>query len=120
MTFAKNIAAHLLWRLQREPGLYLLGAGASAPVVPMAPEMLQSTAHSYIQLGSFPPELALQTILTARVQEQAVGHDFLGRSLRPGTDDFPVREVLARLCHGGALAHYMHQLAGPRFARRRI
>jgi hypothetical protein len=29
-------------------------------------------------------------------------------------------EVLARLGHGGALAHYMHQLAGPRFARRRI
>jgi hypothetical protein len=28
--------------------------------------------------------------------------------------------LLARLDHGGAQAHYMHQLAGPRFARRRI
>jgi hypothetical protein len=29
-------------------------------------------------------------------------------------------EVLAQLGHGGALAYYMHSLAGPRFARRRI
>jgi hypothetical protein len=82
--------------------------------------MLLATAGSYIHLGSFPGELAPQTILTERVQAQAVGHDFWGRPLRPGTDDFPTMEVLARLGHGGALAYYMHQLAGPRFARRPI
>jgi hypothetical protein len=110
----------LFWRLRRESGLYLFGAGASAPIVPMAPSLLLSTAASYVRLGGFPTETAPQTVLTERIQEQARGHDFWGRPLRPGTDDFPTMEVLARLGHGGALAHYMHRLAGPRFARRRI
>lgn len=118
--FVQHTLAHLLWRLQRESGLYLLGAGASAPVVPMAPAMLLATADSFIHLGSFPPELAPPTILTKRIQAQAAGHDFFGRPLRPGTDNFLTMEVLGRLGHGGAQAHYMHQLARSRFARRRI
>ena len=112
--------ALLLWRLQRESGLYLFGAGASAPIVPMAPTLLLAIAANYIHLGSFPTEPSPQTVLTERIQEQARGHDFWNRELRPGTDDFPTMEVLARLGHGGALAHYMHQLAQPRFAGRRI
>ena len=86
----------------------------------MAPAMLLSTAASYVHLGSFPTETAPTTVLTERIRAQARGHDFWGRPLYPGTDDFPTMEVLARLGHGGALAHYMHQLAAPRFARRRI
>lgn len=82
--------------------------------------MLLATAGSYIDLGSFPVELAPQTILTERVRSEATEHDFWGRPLRPGTDVFPTMEVLARLGHGGALAQYMHQLAGARFARLRI
>ncbi len=118
--FPQHTLALLLWRLRREAGLYLLGAGASAPVVPMAPMLLLATAASYVQLGSFPTEAAPTTVLTERLQAQARGHDFWGWPLRPGTDDFPTLEVLATLGHGGALAHYMHQLAVPRFARRRI
>jgi hypothetical protein len=118
--FPQQTLALLLWRLQREFGLYLFGAGASAPVVPIAPTLLLGTAASYVHLGSFPTETAPTTVLTERIQAQARGHDFWGRPLRPGTDDFPTMEVLARLGHGGALAHYMHQLAAPRFARRRV
>lgn len=118
--FPRHTLALLLWRLRRESGLYLFGAGASAPIVPMAPTLLLATAASYVHLGSFPTETAPTTVLTERIQAQARGHDFWGRPLRPGTDDFPTMEVLARLGHGGALAHYMHQLAAPRFARRRI
>lgn len=110
----------LLWRLRREPGLYLFGAGASAPIVPQAPALLLGTAGSYVHLGSFPSDTAPQTILTERIQLQACGHDFWGRPTFPGTDEFPTMEVLARLSHGGALAHYMHQLARARFAGRRI
>jgi hypothetical protein len=117
---SQHTLALLLWRLRRESALYLFGAGASAPLVPMAPALLLATAASYIHLGSYPTELSPQTVLTERIQEAARGHDFWGRSLRPGTDDFPTMEVLARLGHGGALAHYIHQLAGPRFAHRRI
>ena len=118
--FPQHTLALLLWRLRRESGLYLFGAGASAPIVPMAPTMLLATAGSWVLLGGFPSEVATQTILTERIQKQARDHDFWGRELRPGTDDFPTMEVLARLGHGGAQAHYMHQLAGPRFARCRI
>lgn len=118
--FAQQTLALLLWRLRMQSALYLFGAGASAPIVPMAPAMLLATADSYIHLRSFPIELVPQTILTERIQEQAAGHDFFGRPLRPGTDNFLTMEVLARLGHGGAQAHYMHQLARSRFARRRI
>lgn len=118
--FPQHTLALLLSRLRSESGLYLFGAGASAPIVPMAPNLLLGTAASYVHLGSFPTETAPITVLTERIQAQARGHDFWGRPLRPGTDDFPTMEVLARLGHGGALAHYMHQLAGPRFARQRI
>ncbi|MCV4872237.1 hypothetical protein OFB47_31040, partial [Escherichia coli] len=86
-----------LWRLRIESGLYLFGAGASAPIVPMAPALLLATAASYLDLGSFPPEFAPTTVLTERVRAQARGHDFLGRSLRLGSDDFPAMEILARL-----------------------
>jgi hypothetical protein len=110
----------LLWRLHREPGLYLFGAGASAPVVPQAPALLLGTAGSYVHLGSFPSDTAAQTILTERIQKQARDHDFWGRPTFPGTDEFPTMEVLARLSHGGALAHYMHQLARARFAGLRV
>lgn len=117
--FPQHSLSLLLWRLRRESGLYLFGSVASAPIVPMAPTLLLATAASYMHLGSFPTETAPTTVLTERIRAQARDHDFWGRALRPGPDEFPTREVLARLGHGGALAHYMHQLAVPRFARRR-
>lgn len=93
--FPQHTLALLLWRLRRETGLYLLGAGASAPIVPMAPTLLLATAASYVHQGSFPTETAPTTVLTERIQAQARGHDFWGRPLQPGTEDFPTMEVLA-------------------------
>lgn len=110
----------LLWRLRKESALYLFGAGASAPVVPLAPSLLLETASSYVRLGSIPVETAPRTELTERVLAQSYGYNFSDRQMRPGTDQPPYMEILARLGHGGALAQYMHLLAIPRYAEWRI
>ena len=49
--FQQNSLPILLWRLRRETGLYLFGAGASAPVVPLAPALLLGAASSYTSFG---------------------------------------------------------------------
>jgi hypothetical protein len=49
-------------------GLYLLGAGSPAPIVPTAPTLRLATAASYVHLRSFPTKTALTTVLTERVQ----------------------------------------------------
>lgn len=118
--FQTHSLSTLLWRLRKEAALYLFGAGASAPVVPLAPELLLATANSYWDLGSFPVEPTPPTILTERVLAQAHSHNFLDRETRPGTDRLPYMEMLTRLGHGGALAQYIHFLAIQRSMRRRI
>ena len=71
--FPQRQLALLLWRLRREFGVYLLGAGSPSPIVPMAATLLLATAASYVHLGSFLTEAALTSVLTERVQAQARG-----------------------------------------------
>jgi hypothetical protein len=118
--FSRESAAILLWRLRRQSALYVLGSGASAPIVPMAPALMWHTAKSYVDLGSMPIELAPKTVMTKRIQVQAVGQSFNDRPIFPGTPEPPYKEILDRLPHGGAVAAYMHQLGVQRYARRRI
>jgi hypothetical protein len=120
MFSAQNLAL-LLWRLRRQPALYVFGAGTSAPVVQLTPALMHQAALDYVRLGSFPVESASRTPLTERMTRAERGINYYpDRELRPGLPGFPSDEILRRLSHGGIVASLMHYLSKPRFAGRRL
>jgi hypothetical protein len=113
--------ALLLSRLRRQPALYIFGAGASAPVVPLAPTLMLRTASGFIDLGSYAAYPAAETVLTARIKRVAEGFDFSAEwPQRPGTPELHTDELLQRLSHDGAFASFMYHLSVIRFTQRRI
>jgi hypothetical protein len=79
-------------------GLYILGAGASAGLVPFGLDVLRGPAIDYLQGGGFPVDIPQQSeLLTQRIVADLMGMDvderrsltFPGRVRRPGTTDFP-------------------------------
>jgi hypothetical protein len=72
----------------------------------MAPSLMTQTAQSYRDMGSFPTEPAPKSAMTQRILEHAASQGLDG-------------EILDRLPHSGAFAHYRHQLAIARYGRLR-
>jgi hypothetical protein len=111
--FPQHTLPLLLWRLRRQFALYMLGAGASAPVVPMAGAVLKLPGRDFRDLGSFSDELAVETPLTAAVR---AAHQPLYYDPDHDLED----EILQRLGHNGAFASLRYHLAANRFIKRRI
>ena len=105
----------LFWQFQTCPGLFILGAGASAPRVEFGQRFIAGPALSYLAGGSFPVELPTETELTRKIR--SAGHAgpletlFPGRMIRPGTTDIPYYEFLARLPNGYARLSLKHELS---------
>jgi hypothetical protein len=107
-------------------GLYILGAGASAGLVPFGPEFLRGPGIDYVRGGGFPADLPQQSELTRRSVAAFTGMDvddrralfFPGRDIRPGTTDFPVTEFLLRQPDFFTRQRLKHALAESRFRHR--
>src|SRR4051794_19802543 len=111
---------HMLALFQARPGLFVLGAGASAGEVPMANQMLRDIALDYLlKVGGFTPEIPKHSELT----QQAINAGrlltpqdvFPGIIARPGVDDPPLREMLDRLPGYFTRLSAMRALALPRY-----
>jgi hypothetical protein len=111
--------------LQSLPGLYLLGAGMSAGLVPFRTSFMTAPAVDYIRnSGGFPAERPRQNMRTQRVRRAAAALSlsdyFPDRELCPGTaDDFPLREMLERLNDTHVYLHMAHLLTRARATQRR-
>src|SRR6478609_185665 len=108
---------------QSRPGLFILGAGASAGEVPMAGRMLADIALDYLRkVGGFSPQIPAHSNLTQQVI--AAGRLLTPQDVfpwimaRPGADDPPLREMLERLPGWYVWLSAMRALALPRYLRR--
>jgi len=110
----------LLRQFQNQRGLFIIGAGASAGTVKLGPEFLQAPGIDYvISGGSYPIDIPTHAALSEKIIRSAanvpLSQLFPGRVLRPGSDDFPFRELLNRMPDGFARLHLKHELARTRF-----
>jgi hypothetical protein len=91
----------LFRRFQACSGLFVLGAGASAPTVGLGYDFLTGPALDYVRGGSFPVDLPASSELTRKIIGMArnIAPDRIcpHRVLRPGTDVIPYWELLDRL-----------------------
>jgi len=111
----------LLRRLRMQSALYIMGAGASAPTVPLAPALMRQAASDWAHLGSYPTELAPRSPLTDRIISAAVGANYFpDRELRPGAPDVPMDELLLHLDEHAGRAGLMPHLSVPCSARQRL
>jgi hypothetical protein len=106
-------------------GLYVLGAGASAGHVPFGQAFLRAPALAYLRSSAFSADRPRQSELTSRIVAETLNldrntllsHLFPGRSFRPGSVDFPYRELLRHLPDLFARMHLQHTLSRPRYWR---
>lgn len=103
-------------------GLFILGAGASAGLVSFGTSFMQAPVLDYVRnAGSFPVERPRHDIRTKKVLRSAellrLDDFFPGRILRPGTDEYPYREISERLSNSHVLHHMLHELARPAYER---
>jgi hypothetical protein len=104
-------------------GLYVLGAGVSAGHVPLSNGLLRAPALDYVRGGCFPAFLPSQSELTKKSVAATTGSNltttlsilFPNRTPRPGTEEFPLEEMLRRMPDLYTLQHMRHALAKPRF-----
>jgi hypothetical protein len=111
----------LLRQFQSQRGLFILGAGASAGTVKLGPEFLQTPGIDYvINGGSYPVEIPSHALLSQKIIRNAgnatMSQIFPGRILRPGTENFPLHELLNRMPDAFARFYLKHELARTRFA----
>jgi hypothetical protein len=112
--FPTQSLAPLLWRLRRESALYFLGAGASAPELPLTPALMRQAA-GLRSLGRISCRTRKSNDFNrAHQRGRTRTHLLPGQSLRPGTTEFPSREILLRLSNNAAIASFMHYLSTPR------
>jgi hypothetical protein len=115
----------LLRQFQAERGLFIIGAGASAGTVKLGPEFLQTPGIDYVtSAGSYPVEIPSHAPLSAKIIRSAgsvpLSQVFPGRIFRPGSEDFPFRELLSRMPDGFARLYLKHELARTRFDGRAL
>ncbi len=109
-------------RLRTRMGLFIMGAGASAGLSPLGQDFWRASPLDYLRdLRSFPAFVTTQGPLTQRMIDHSgieIGDIFPGRELRPGTDEYPFREILKRLPDGFAQEQLKHVLARARYFAR--
>ena len=109
-------------RLRTRMGLFVVGAGASAGSSPLGRDFWRESPLDYLRdLRSFPATVTPQGPLTRRMIDHSgieIGDIFPGRELRPGTDEYPFREILKRLPDGFAREQLKHVLARARYFAR--
>ena len=85
-------------RLRTRMGLFVVGAGASAGSSPLGRDFWRESPLDYLRdLRSFPATVTPQGPLTQGMIDHSgieIGDIFPGRELRPGTDEYPFREIL--------------------------
>jgi hypothetical protein len=114
----------MLHEFRTRRGLYVLGAGASAPDVPFGSDLMTAPALDYVRnSGSFPAVVPDKAPLTRRIVAEArkvpLSLVHPDREIRPGTDDFPYLELIERLPDFHARLHMKQLLAAARFSGRR-
>lgn len=109
-------------RLRTRMGLFVVGAGASAGSSPLGRDFWRESPLDYLRdLRSFPAIVAPRGPLTQRMIDYSgieIGDIFPGRELRPGTEEYPFREILKRLPDGFAREQLKHVLARARYLAR--
>jgi hypothetical protein len=113
----------LLQDFRSRSGLYILGAGVSAGIVPFGASFLGAPAIGYVRGASFPAHIPQQSELTRRSIATLLSMDaearravlFDGREVRTGTLDFPYEEFLRRQPDFYTRLHLKHLLAKPRY-----
>jgi hypothetical protein len=111
----------MLKHFRARPGLYILGAGASAGEAPFGENFMLGPALDYIP-GGFPVDIPTHSELSQKIIAIANGLSpadfFPERAIRLGTEEFPVYEMLRRLPDYYARLFMKHKLAAPRFLQR--
>jgi hypothetical protein len=109
-------------RLRTRMGLFVVGAGASAGSSPLGRDFWRESPLDYLRdLRSFPAIVTPRGPLTQRMIDHSgieIGDIFPGRELRPGTDEYPFREILKCLPDGFAREQLKHVLARARYFAR--
>jgi hypothetical protein len=113
----------LLGQFRARRRLYILGAGASTGDAPFGQSFMIGPAVDYVrEAGGFPAILPEQSELNRRIIDIAtqlpVSRFFPEREFRPGTPEFPYREMLQRLPGFYARLLLKHTLSTARFSRR--
>jgi hypothetical protein len=119
MNSAPNLEA-ILRHFQARPGLYIVGAGASAGSAPLGNAFWRTAALDYLRnVGSFPAEIPTQAELTARIIGKAsnltMEDIWPGHEIRPGTGIGLYSEILWRLPGLFVRFHLRHVLAEARY-----
>jgi hypothetical protein len=109
----------LLWRFTRSKGLFLLGAGASAGIVPFDRRFTAWPAidfhDNWTSLSASPTK---KDLLTKRTVEAAAPMLLARRGLRGFDDPGMTKAILARLPSAYVNFHVVHTLGGARLKQR--
>jgi hypothetical protein len=110
----------ILRHFQARRGLYLLGAGASAGLVPIGGNLFRIAALDWLRsFSGFSPGIPAHSLLGQRIIEPALGismFELTGREIRPGTELYPIEAVLRRLPDNAARLRILIEMAKFRFS----
>ncbi len=110
----------ILRHFQARRGLYLLGAGASAGLVPIGGKLFRIAALDWLRsFSGFSPGIPDHSPLGQRIIEPALGismFELTGREIRPGTEPYPIEAVLRRLPDNAARLRILIEMAKFRFS----
>jgi hypothetical protein len=104
-------------------GLFVLGAGASAGLVPFGLGFMTAPAIDFVRNGgSFPVERPLHDTRTKKVLKAVrllgLSDFFPDREIRSGNEDYPFRELAERVSNSHVYYQMAHALASPSYTKR--
>jgi hypothetical protein len=113
----------ILQHFRARRGLYLIGAGASAGLAPLGAKLYRVVALDWWHGGGFPAVIpAVHAPLNRKIIESQSGcpqTEIWGREIRPGTEPFPIVEMLIRLPEYWTRIRTKHELVKVRYEDRR-
>jgi hypothetical protein len=114
--FSNEISYELILRhFQARGGLFLLGAGASAGLVPIGGRLFRIAALDWLRsFSGFSPRIPTHSLLSQRIIEAALGismFELTGREIRFGTEPYPIEAVLRRLPDNAARLRILIEMA---------
>ena len=105
--------------LRTRMGLFLIGAGASAGLSPLGRDFWRDAPLDYLRnQAALPAKITQRNLLTRRMIENSrieIRDLFPGREHRPGTEDYPINDILKRLPNSFARERLKHILARARY-----